>query len=236
MSTFIICGSGDSEWLEERRRRVTASELSIWIGTAPSFYSETRETLLARKLSGGEADFNDKSLRRLAHGREREANALRMTGEMFGYPTAGYSYLVGNERWPFLAATMDGLMFPWLGRQPRFELTSQVGHMAEIANTIAGLGQPILVEIKVSDSGHRYKDKDGPHAGRKAWIDYSPTYHAEQVQTGLWMAGLDHALLAGCLGGDELICWYHQRNAEWAEVLDRANEEAGQALAPLWGR
>jgi hypothetical protein len=57
----------------------------------------------------------------------------------------------------------------------------------------------------------------------------------EQVQTGLWMSGLESALLVGCLGGDELICWYHSRKEEWAEVLDRANEEATIALAPLWG-
>jgi hypothetical protein len=107
--------------------------------------------------------------------------------------------------------------------------------MAEIANVLGRLSQPVLCEVKVSDGGHRYKDKDGPHAGQKAWIDYSPNYHMEQVQTGLWMSGLESALLVGCLGGDELICWYHSRKEEWAEVLDRANEEATIALAPLWG-
>jgi hypothetical protein len=109
-----------------------------------------------------------------------------------------------------------------------------MGHMAEIRSTLEDLGQPILTEIKVSDAGHKYKDKDGPNAGRYPWKDFMPTYYLEQVQTGLWMSGLEHALLVGCLGGDELICWYQKRQDVWAGVLDRANEEASLALRDLW--
>jgi len=235
--TFIICKSSDPHWLDERRKRITASDMNVWLGTQPSFYEETKATLVGRKLTGEDSVFNDRSLRRMAHGREREQNALRMAGLMFGFPTAPYGYLIGNERWPYLAATLDGLLFPWVGREPYYSLTSQEGHMAEVRSIIEHAHAPVMCEVKVSDSGHRYKDRaDSPTAGQKAWIDYCPTYHFEQVQTGLWMSGLEHALLVGCLGGDELICWYVPRQERWAETMDEVNGEAGEVLRPLWDK
>lgn len=232
--TYVICRSDDPRWPEERRKRITASQVNVWLGTQPSFFEETKETLVARKLAGGDAVFNDRSRRRMTHGREREAGALQMAGKLFGFPTARYSYLIGNERWPHIAATLDGLLFPWVGAEPDYDLTSQVGHMAEIRSIIEYVEEPVMCEVKVSDSGHRYKEKNGDHAGQRAWVDFCPTYHREQVQTGLWVTGLNHALLVGLLGGDELICWYNRRDPGFERTLDHVDREASEELAGLW--
>ena len=231
--TIVICKAHTPQWHAERRRRVTGSDIASWVGIAPDYW-DSKEDLLLQKLGGHEKEFDDKTQRRMAHGVEREANALEMTGLVLGYPTARYSYLVTHERWPYLAATLDGLLFPWVGVEPNLTLTSQKELALEVRSLIQDAGEPVLTEIKVSDSGHRYKEKRGDNAGKYPWRDFAPDYHLAQVQTGLWMMDLEHGILSGCLGGDDIIPWYIHRSDTWADVLDRVNEEAGKELAPLW--
>ena len=157
-----------------------------------------------------------------------------MAGDLYGFPTAHYGYLIDDDRWPYLAATLDGLMFPFVGRDPEYDLTSQVGLASEVRSILDRVGSPVMCEVKVTDSGHRYKEKSGPHAGRYPWRDFQPEYHHEQVQTGLWMSGLEHGLLVGCLGGDDIIPWYIPRDPLWARILDDVNAEAERELGALW--
>ena len=234
--TIVLCRAHTPEWHDERRKRVTGSDIASWIGIAPSYWDD-KQAILERKLMGVDKEFDPKTVRRMAHGVEREALGLELTGKLFGYPTARYSYLITHERWPYLAATLDGLLFPWVGVGPDVRLTSQPERALQMLAEIDALlpKEPVLTEIKVSDSGHRYKEKSGDYAGSRPWVDFCPDYHLAQVQTGLWMTGLDTGLLSGFLGGDELLPWVVRRSESWMEILDAVNAEAEQELAPLWG-
>jgi hypothetical protein len=204
--------------------------MNIWLGTAPAFYSDTKADLIARKRAGTEKDFDEKTLRRLAHGREREKNNLRMLGLLTGYPVTPYNWMISHEHWPFIGATLDGLLFPFMGSGADLDLTSCRPHCAFQNSRLELLGGPVLVEMKNTDGGHRYKDKDGKWAGQRAWIDYCPDYHMEQVQTALALSGLDHCILCGSLGGDDMTYWVIDRDPAWAAILDEVNAEAMEVL------
>jgi len=226
----LICHSDDPQWLQERRKRITASEINLFMGTAPSFYTDTRGDLLVRKLEGIEKQFDEKALRRIQHGREREANHLRMLGLMLGMPVVPYHWFISNDRWPSLGATLDGLVFPEMATPPDLSLTSSKIRVLGMIEALESIKGPVLVELKNTDGGHRYKEKGGIHAGLKPWIDFSPDYHKEQVQTGLWLSDIEHGILAGSLGADDLAVWHHERDEEWASTLDMVNRDAESEL------
>jgi hypothetical protein len=200
------------------------------MGTAPSFYTDSREDLMARKRSGEDKSFDEKARRRIGHGREREANHLRMLGLLLGFPVVPFHWFISHTRWPSLGATLDGLLFPNMQVPPDLSLTSNKMFVLEAIETLKTLDSPVLVELKNTDGGHRYKEKAGMRAGLKPWVDFSPDYHMEQVQTGLWLADLEYGILAGSLGADDMAVWMHGRVEGFDLTLDLANRDAEAEL------
>jgi hypothetical protein len=154
-----------------------------------------------------------------------------MLGLLLGMPVVPFHWFISNNRWPWLGATLDGLVFPQVSTPHDLSLTSNKIHTLEVIETLRGLEGPVLVELKNTDGGHRYKDKGGIHAGLRPWIDFSPTYHTEQVQTGLWLADIQHGILAGSLGADDMAVWHHERDEEWGKTLSLVNRDAEGELA-----
>lgn len=230
----IICADTSPEWRQERRKRITASELSVFMGTAPSFYSDTADILIARKLDDVDKEFDEKSMRRVLHGREREASAISIISRLLGFPVVPFKYFVSNDKWPNLGATLDALLIPEMSIKAELGLTSNQGQALEVLEALRGLRGPVLLETKVTDSGHRYKEKNGSNAGLRAWIDYMPDYHMAQVQAGMHIAEIEHAVLGGALGGDDAAAWHVQRDDSYLAFLDAAQAEAQSALGGLW--
>jgi len=205
------------------------------MGTAPSFYTDSREDLMARKFSGTDKQFDEKARRRVLHGREREDTHLRMLGKLLGYPTVPFHWLISNDKWPRLGATLDGVLLalPEVSVPACLDLTSNKIQVLEVIEALKDLRGPVLVELKNTDGGHRYKDKSGPTAGLRPWIDFSPGYHHEQVQTGMWLGGFEHGILSGSLGADDIGCWFHGKEEGWNKTLDLANRDAQAAFGAL---
>jgi hypothetical protein len=232
----VICDDSDRElWLKERRKKITASEMLVFLDRQPDWYSTNKEELLAQKLDGTEPLFDHKAKVRMNHGRLDEANNLAKVGKLLGYPVAEYHQFVGNDRWPYLGATLDGLLFPHMAVEPDLELTMQEGRVLETIDFIGSLGgdlavgqswtahDPLLVELKQTEA-HRY-GKNG-----KPWIDFVPDYYIPQVQTQMWLADVERMVLVGCLGAADMTTWIVKRDPEWEGILDAANSEAFAVL------
>jgi hypothetical protein len=220
----IICDDSDREpWLRERRKKITASDMLVFLGQQPDWYSTNREELIDQKLNGTEPQFDHKAKVRMKHGRMDEANNLRKAGALLGYPVAEYHQFIGNTRWPYLGATLDGLLFPQMDVEPDLELTMQEGRVLETIEGLIDIEAPILVEMKQTEA-HRY-GKNG-----KPWIDFIPSYYIPQVQTQMWLASVPSLVLVGCLGAADMTAWLIDRDPEWGGILDAASKEAESIL------
>ena len=231
----VICSDADQAlWKAERRKRITASSISTFLEIAPDFYTATKESLIADKLSGREEEFEHKSHVRMLHGREDEDHNAMKVGKMLGFPVARYHNLVSNERWPYLGASLDWLLFPVMGVGPELRYTNQIGQISDTWGRLDMLEdsgvRTVLLELKQTEA-HRYADKGG---GGKPWIRFVPDYHKPQVQTGMWLTGLEHAVLGAALGAADMTAWLLRRDPEWEGVMDKANAEAGELLGELW--
>lgn len=228
----IICDDTDQAvWLAERRCRITASDMLVFLGKAPDWWSTSKDELIGHKLEGTEPVFDQKATVRMKHGRLDEAANLKKAGQLLGFPVAPYHYLVSNDRWPYLGATLDGLLFPQMGWGPDLDLTNQVGQVGETSELIGEIGDamlvpPLLLEMKQTEA-HRYGKTSKP------WIDFVPDYYKPQVQTGLWLTDLEHCVLVGCLGAADMTAWLLRRDPEWEHVMDEANDEAKALLGGL---
>jgi hypothetical protein len=228
---IVICDDSDRElWLKERRKKITASEMLVFLDRQPDWYSTNKEELLAQKLDGTEPLFDHKAKVRMNHGRLDEANNLAKVGKLLGYPVAEYHQFIGNDRWPYLGATLDGLLFPHMAVEPDMDLTMQEGRVLETIDAIitasVATGDPLLVELKQTEA-HRY-GKNG-----KPWIDFVPDYYIPQVQTQLWLADVERMVLVGCLGAADMTTWIVKRDPQWEGILDAANSEAFAVLGSI---
>ena len=232
----IICDDSDrARWLELRRNYLTASDISTFMGTAPSYFTGSKEDLIAEKLHGTERIFGGGTQASVVHGRFDEDNNLKKASKLFGLPMVPYHYLVGATRWPFLAATLDGLgMVEYLvppdvsyaktgTRYGRFDTQGQV---LETIDELEGLKGVCIVEMKQTSS-HIYKRKDE----KRAWIEELPGHIIPQVQTQMWIADIPQCLVVGQLGSDNMTGYLVFRDDKWAATLDAVNQEASIALA-----
>jgi hypothetical protein len=226
----VICDDSDRElWLRERRKKITASEMLVFLGQQPDWYSTNKAELLAQKIDGTEALFDHKAKVRMKHGRLDEANNLAKVSRLLGYPVAEYHQFITNTRWPYLGATLDGLLFPRMAVEPDLELTMQEGRVLETVEQISGVptwvsdDETILLEMKQTEA-HRY-GKNG-----KPWIDFVPDYYIPQVQTQLWLADAECLVLVGCLGAADMTAWFIKREPSWEGILDAADREAFHLL------
>jgi hypothetical protein len=224
---IVICDDSDRElWLKERRKKITASEMLVFLDRQPDWYSTNKEELLAQKLDGTEPLFDHKAKVRMNHGRLDEANNLAKVGKLLGYPVAEYHQFISNDRWPYLGATLDGLLFPHMAVEPNLELTLQTGRVLETIEALGDLDEPVLVEMKQTEA-HRY-GKNG-----KPWIDFVPDYYIPQIQTQLWLADVRHMVLVGCLGAADMTAWLIELDPHWGKTLGAANSEAFTVLGSI---
>ncbi len=231
MTSRILCSDTDPQWLEERRKRVTASDMLCFLDMQPAWWSSNWDEILKHKLAGTQREMDLEGTVNVTHGRETEALNLRLAGQLLGFAVVPHKFLYVNDRWPHLGATLDGLLYPSRGVGPDLDLTTHVGLTAQLVERLEAIPghRPLMLESKNGRHPDPYgskRKKGEPYT----WSEAPPDYHRPQVQTGLWIAGFDRGIISARLGGRDMACHLIEREPGWAEVLDEANEKAGRVL------
>lgn len=231
----IICDDRDrTHWLEERRKRITASDLGTFMGLAPDYFTSSKQDILDEKSSGVDRVFGGGNSSNVAHGRHDETNNLQKASLLFGLPVCPFHYLVGDERWPYLAATLDGLglcdfMVPpdtsYAKSGSKYGRYDTLGQVLETISELEALQGVCVVELKQTGS-HIFKRKDE----KRSWIEELPEYLIPQVQCQMWITGIAQCLIVGQLGADNMTGYLVFRDDTWKRRLDEANEEAMRCL------
>jgi hypothetical protein len=222
--TEIICMAGDPQWKEERRKRVTASDMLCFLELEPSWWSSSWEEILHHKINGTDRSMDLEGTVSVRHGSRSEGLNLELTSELLGFAITRHNAMYVNPRWPHLGATLDGLLWTQRDVGPNLDLSTQTGLVAETVEHLEGLPGPVMVESK--NARYPFKKRDGT----KTWFGTWPDYHEPQIQTGMWIADFEWCLLAARLGGRDLATYLVRRDSLWAVRLDEANEHAGKVL------
>jgi len=216
-------------WLEERKQYLTASSVYGWRGpnyadkkNAWYFEDNNRATICAEKFAGYEKEFPPYSIVSMAHGSYDELNIIRKFQEGIGYKCEPDNSMMVNDRWPHLAATVDGFLHTDddLG-EPTVNYCQDTDAFPTLRERIAGRGTGIL-EIKKSISVYWSRGQ-------------VPEYYVAQVKTQLAILELDWAVIcAECIFTDPKEKWRKywdlrptviKRTPQWDTVLDVCNEE-----------
>jgi hypothetical protein len=220
----------DPQWPEERRKRVTASDMLCFLGLEPKWWSGSWSEILQGKLTGRPLELDLGGRVRVRHGSRTEALNLELTSELLGFAITPHRALYVNARWPYLGATLDGLLWTQRGLGPNLDLSTLTGQTAETYERLSGLPGPVMVESK--NASEPFK-RNGVYSSWLGDATY-PDYYVPQIQTGMHIADFSHCLLAGRIGGRDLSVYLVERDPEWASRLDEASADAEIALGKLW--
>jgi len=234
----IADAANREEWLETRKKYLTASSIYGWRGpdfadkkNAWYFSDNNREAILAEKFEGVEKEFTRYATVGMAHGRWDEENIARKFEDGIGYRVETANDMFVNSRWPHLAATVDG----YIHTDHYVHDIHDVGENEYCQDPevfpamhlrIMGRGTGLL-ELKKSVS--------------VAWSrGQVPEYYVAQVQTQLHITGVKWGVIcAECIATHPKEKWRKfwdlrptviKQDPQWAIVLDQCNAEFAAAL------
>lgn len=239
MSVLVISNADNrEEWLETRKRYLTASSIYAWRGPACAdkknawyFENTNRDTILAEKLNDAQPEFGPYATVSMAHGSQDEVNILEKLGLALNAEVEPTNRMFVNDRWPHLAATIDGVMDTPQALAPGEELPyfcqDREGQHA-LHDALRELEGPFVTEAKKSVS--------------VGWArNQPPEYYICQVQTQLAILEWDYGVLvAECLFTDPKEKWRKYwdlrpflvaRDPNWDRVLDKCEKEFAIAMA-----
>jgi len=217
-------------WLEARKDYLTSSQMFTWRGVSiPDWWDDTRQSIEDEKFGGRHKIFDHEATVSMAHGTFDEENIMHKFGAAVGARVEPCNKLFVNDRWPHLAASIDGFVYAPKGT-PDYTLFQAPTILDEVRtdmdNSIEG-EQAILCEIKKSTS--------------TKWQTEVPVYYRPQLQTQLHILDLPAAVIVAETikrGDDQKWRWFWDmraylvlRNPVWESKLDQANREFGEMKA-----
>jgi len=211
-------------WLEARKPYLTSSQMFTWRGVnVPDWWSDTRDDIIAQKFAGADQEFEVEAFVSMSHGTFDEMNIMHKFGQAVGAKVEPCNKLFVNDRWPSLAASIDGFVH-CPEADPDYTLCQSSDALSELWTEMQGLiepGQAILCEIKKSLS--------------VKWQTEVPSYYIPQLQTQMHILDLPAAVIVSETikrGATQkwrffwdLRAYLVLRNPAWEGKLDQANEE-----------
>jgi hypothetical protein len=170
----------------------------------------------------------------MAHGSFDEENILRKFEQGIGMRCEPDNSMFVNDRWPHLAATVDGYIHP-------FDMVHDIHDVGEVNYCQDPEVFPTLhMDLLSRETGILEIKKSISVAWSRSEV---PEYYIAQVQTQLHITGLEYAVIcAECVFTDPKEKWRKfwdlrptliNRDPAWANVLDKANVEFEMAKESL---
>lgn len=260
MTHYIIADMDDDKdfWKYQRRRHITASDIfkflprdvlmemgwwmEAWMGKDHEGNQHNlnwvRRDVLDRKLTGRELEFRDPVA--VKWGQEEEDHNRELFGKYTGAMTEGSHALIKDDRWEYLAASLDGyLALPkgWDMDQVRTEMFDAPG---QVISALQGVneGETVLLEMKQTSDwgliqwfkGKRNEPKNilaGMFQPHPASI---PIYYQAQMQTQMAIRGIHKNI--GCVkgGASHMTAHMLRMDIDWANILDIVNATVAEEM------
>jgi len=223
-------------WKNARLNYLSSSEVFTWreqFTKETDWWEDRRQDVINGKL-GVEKVFDDETRCSVEHGSYDEENIMRKFGFAADCEVEPENGLYNNDRWPMLAASIDGWgrphpadLLPGADIHP--ELSQDPALFPSIHQHIMDEGHDFLLEIKKSTS--------------VKWQKKCPDYYWTQVQTQLAILEAPYAIIcAECVhkGVEQKWRLYWDLRAyiiypepAWQGVMDQLNKEALDAFGHL---
>jgi hypothetical protein len=224
MSITQIADAGVAKdlWLEARQKFLTSSDFYTWIGDTPSWWSDTRHSILELKRTGQGKDFDHETAVSVAHGFVDEQHIMHKFARDVGARVEPVNSLTTNDRWPGLAASIDGYVHDIDTGMGKFELCQDregALQKAQALEIILDPGDPVLCEIKKSTSA--------------GWSNGKVSeWYVPQIQGQMYILDMHHCVIVAdtILRKGRRTFWnltfeIVERDPDFEAVMDRLNEE-----------
>ena len=232
MSRIILGEDRDKEaWKLLRRQYLTASNLISFLnngeraryGWELKRYHDSAEKILNDKRTDAAFEADEEGLSRMWHGREDEDHNRRKILGALGVRSRGLHLMVGNERWPYLSCTLDGVCHvPTREVVPDLEGTVNKALAEETLAALEFAPNPIgVVEMKQTNMFGGKNRLGQLKSGAPPAI---PGPYQCQMQLQMHLTGYDWGLGAAQCGTGSWAVLYLEKDEHFATILDRVNE------------
>lgn len=213
-------------WLEARRGYLTSSDFYTWLGDTPKWWSDTRHEIIRAKRDGSQKEFPPDVQVSVEHGSFDEEQVIRKFAYETGSECEAINSLTVNDRWPRLAASIDGLVHHCFPPDGKFCFSQDTERMRNVANGLEHFCQdgPVLLEIKKSTSA--------------GWSNGKVSeWYIPQIQGQMHILDLERCVIVAdtVLRRGPRLFWNLvaigvTRDPDFAAVLDKMNEEFDKAV------
>lgn len=245
----IILGDARDEpkWKRLRREYLSASDLICFLTSGEmNHYGWERkkwmrypDDILEEKRSAKERKFGKNPVEeaeakaRMWHGRENEDhNRRKIVGKSLGLTSRGCHLMIGNERWPYLSATLDGLVHVPT-REPVLDLegTTRPDLARELLAEIEFAPTPIgLIELKQTNMFGAYAWLGKLKSGADPTI---PGYYQCQMQTQMALSEIPWNIAPAQCGVGDWVTHFLDQDPDFADILDRINDAVADDLQDI---
>ena len=224
--TKIADAKADKDhWLEARKSYLTSSEMFTWRGvmtkSTAGWWMDRPDSVLEGKR-GKEKTFDKESETSILHGTRDEESIQEKFGWAVGCEVKPENGLYTNDRFPGVAASIDGFGRPGAEDPPMFPEASQDRTLIPyLRDYIDVSGCMFITEIKKSTS--------------TKWQTQVPEYYIPQVKTQLSILEMSYAIIIADTikrGDTQKWRWYWDMRAyiieydpEWDAVLEREGQK-----------
>ena len=229
-----VCDASEEQWLEQRRRYITASDVAVLMGSnpyqTPEALAENRIRDVRALMRGEESTLSIPTTTSMWWGQWLEGPVADAVSVLLGLRvrTAQRMYALDDV----LSCTIDAVCVrdegfvpePGLFRGPNVAAGRRGVPEADrydrswvydLLQVMESVGQPSLLEIKTT----------AEFVGRKHSYRDCPALYEAQVQAQMLVTGHSSALVACLVGGNDLKAWFVEADASYQSEIRRRVRE-----------